>query len=109
MIETAEEFVLLRRSHDQRNYLRAATEAADKVVWLDITERFPGMRFWVAQNKTVPLEVLDVLARDSDPAVRLMVAMKNKLTYDLFPLVASDSDGGVRQGGQFGAIRWAAS
>ena len=97
MISTAEEFVRLRTSDNPQEYSRAASEHAERAVWLDIVGRFPEMRIWVAHNKTVPIEVLDVLAHDLDPAVRLAVAMKNKLSDDLFLLLASDIDDGVRQ------------
>ena len=96
MIASAEEFGELRRSQRQEEYLRAAQDSAPLEVWLDVIERFPDMRFWVAQNKTVPFEVLAVLARDPDSRVRSMVAMKNKLTGDLFALLATDQDDSVR-------------
>jgi len=96
MIATAEEFVELRRSERQKEYSRAAQDDAPREVWLDIIQRFPDMRFWVAQNKTVPVEVLEVLARDPDPRVRSMVAMKRKLTGELFALLAKDQDDSVR-------------
>ena len=91
MISTAEEFVRLRTSDNPQEYSRAASEHAERAVWLDIVGRFPEMRIWVAHNKTVPIEVLDVLAHDLDPAVRLAVAMKNKLSDDLFLLLACSS------------------
>jgi hypothetical protein len=97
MINTAEEFVKLRTSDKPEEYLRAVSEVADLSVWLEIIHRYPEMRTWVAHNRTVPPEVLNVLARDADPAVRLAVAMKNKLSNDLFFLLASDADDGVRQ------------
>lgn len=96
MIASAEEFVELRRSGRQEEYSRAAQDNAPREVWLEVIQRFPDMRFWVAQNKTVPVEVLAVLARDPDPRVREMVAMKNKLTDDLFALLATDQDHSVR-------------
>jgi hypothetical protein len=96
MIASAEEFVELRRSERQEEYSRAAQESAPREVWLEVIQRFPDMRFWVAQNKTVPVEVLEVLARDPDPRVRSMVAMKNRLTDDLFALLATDQDDSVR-------------
>ena len=96
MISSAEEFVELRRSGRQEEYLRAAQECAPREVWLEVVQRFPDMRFWVAQNKTVPVEALAVLARDPDSRVRSMVAMKNKLTDDLFALLATDQDDSVR-------------
>ena len=96
MISSAEEFVELRRSQRREEYLRATQESAPREVWLEVIQRFPDMRFWVAQNKTVPVEVLAVLARDPDSRVRSMVAMKNKLTADLFELLAKDQDDSVR-------------
>jgi hypothetical protein len=97
MISTAEEFIRLRTSEKPQEYLRAASEPAEVSVWLEIIDRYPEMRTWVAQNKTVPPEILNALARDADPAVRLVVAMKNKLSEDLFFLLAKDIDDGVRQ------------
>jgi hypothetical protein len=85
---SAEEFIRLRQSERSGNYLRAATESAEIDGWLEIIYRFPNMRVWVAQNKTVPLEILSILARDEDPAVRAFVAMKNKLSMDLIALLA---------------------
>jgi hypothetical protein len=55
------------------------------------------MKIWVAHNKTVPTEILEILARDPDPSVRSAVAMKNKLTPELFVLLANDEDFRVRQ------------
>ena len=96
MIASAEEFVELRRSERAEKYLRAGQESAPRHIWLEVIQRFPDMRFWVAQNKTVPIEVLEVLARDPDPRVRSMVAMKNKLTKELFALLSTDQDDAVR-------------
>jgi hypothetical protein len=76
VIDSADEFVQLRTSEDPAEYDRAATEEAAEQTWLDVIERFPEMRFWVAQNKTVPLSVLDVLRHDSDERVRHMVTSK---------------------------------
>lgn len=64
---------------------------------MDVIARYPKMRPWVAQNKTVPLRILEVLAADPDPAVRFAVAMKNKLTQELFVILAKDPDSSVRQ------------
>jgi hypothetical protein len=96
MIRSADEFVSLRTSELPAEYLRAAHDSAPNEVWLDVIERFPEMRRWGAQNKTVPVEVLTALASDSDPHVRLMEAMKNKLTNELFALLAADQDDAVR-------------
>jgi hypothetical protein len=76
VIESAEEFVRLRVSDDPAEYGRAASEAASVETWLEVVDRFPDMRYWVAHNKTVPLEVLEVLRHDPDEQVRWMVLQK---------------------------------
>ncbi len=96
MISSAEEFVRLRSSELPEEYWRAAHEEASEVVWLDVIARFPDMRKWVAQNKTVPLSMLEILARDADVSVRCMVAAKRKLSPVLFDLLSQDSEGTVR-------------
>ena len=96
MINSAEDFVRLRNSLDPALYERRRQGRGTLDVWRDIIERFPEMRLWVAYNKTVPLEVLEVLARDRDPRVRLMVAAKNKLTADILETLAIDPDDAVR-------------
>jgi hypothetical protein len=76
MIESAEEFVRLRTSEDPTEYRRAAHEEALESVWFEVIDQFPDMRFWVAQNKTVPLAVIELLRHDTDPKVRSMVRAK---------------------------------
>ncbi|GAB1644409.1 hypothetical protein [Krasilnikovia sp. MM14-A1259] len=76
MIESADEFVRLRTSEDPAEYRRAANEPAAEAIWREVIDRFPQMRFWVAQNKTVPLSILEVLRRDPDERVRSMVRAK---------------------------------
>jgi hypothetical protein len=78
MIMSAQEFVELRTSVRQEDYLRAATDSAAPEVWVDVIQRFPEMKVWVAHNKTVPLEVLRLLASDSYPRVRFAVAMNEE-------------------------------
>jgi hypothetical protein len=97
MIASAAEFHRLRTSNQPEEYRRAAIEAADEAVWLDIITNYPDMRFWVAQNKTVPLGILRLLARDRDPEVRIMMAMKRKLDLELFDLLSRDQDPAVRR------------
>lgn len=96
MIESADEFVRLRTSSAPEQYRRAAHDEAPLQVWVDVIERFPEMRSWVAHNKTVPLVVLELLATDDDPSVRCAVADKRKLTPDLFRTLATDHDVAVR-------------
>ena len=79
MIESAEEFVQLRSSADPAEYARAAHEEASLQVWLQVIERYPEMRPRVAQNKRVPVEILELLSRDEDERVRWFVASKRRL------------------------------
>jgi hypothetical protein len=97
VIESAEQFVWLRRSDLKEEYDRATNEEAPLEVWLQVIEDYPDMRGWVAHNKTVPDEVLRRLAEDEDAAVRLRVAMKRHLPDDVVARLAEDPDDGVRQ------------
>jgi hypothetical protein len=93
-IASAEEFVELRCSEDPAEYGRAAHDSATVAVWRDVID--PDMKRWVAHNKTVPLEILRVLAADPDAAVRSWVAAKRKLDRDLFVRLSADDDESVR-------------
>jgi hypothetical protein len=76
VIESADEFIRLRTSDDPAEYRRAAHDEGSESTWRDVIERFPDMRFWVAQNKTVPLSILETLRTDPDEQVRSMVRAK---------------------------------
>jgi hypothetical protein len=95
-INSAEEFMRLRYSTNPEEYHKASNEEAAPEVWRDVIARYPDARIWVAQNKTVPLEVLAVLVSDPDPHVRSMVALKRKLTPALLDQLARDSNDSVR-------------
>jgi hypothetical protein len=63
VIASAEEFARLRQSDDLDEQHRASWDCAPVEVWLAVIERFPDLRWWVAHNKTVPLEILELLRR----------------------------------------------
>jgi hypothetical protein len=96
MITSAEEFLRLCSSTNPDEYRRAAHEHAPETVWHDIIAQYPEMRSWVAHNKTVPIEILDILSIDSHPHVRMVVATKRKLPEPLQLRLAHDCDSGVR-------------
>ena len=96
MITSAKEFIRLRTSEDKEDYDRAAMEEAPSNVWWELVRDHPEMRSWVAHNKTVPLEVLETLAGDADPAVRGVVARKRKASPEILARLAEDPDSGVR-------------
>ena len=97
MIGSPEEFARLRLSDDPAEYTRAANEEAPLAVWVAVVARYVELREWVAHNKTVPLVVLELLARDSDPKVRAIVASKRKLSPELQRVLANDRDASVRE------------
>lgn len=96
MLGDADEFVRLRTSSDPADYHRAAQDEASIETWREVVARYPDMRFWVAQNKTVPMEILAQLACDPDVEVRSMVAMKRKLEPEILQGLADDPDDTVR-------------
>ena len=98
MINSAEEFLHLRSSEKQEDCNRAAHDEAPIEVWHDVINKYPDLCFWVAQNKTVPLEILEILSKIQDPKVRGMVARKRKLSKDIMLSLANDEDASVRNG-----------
>ncbi|HVC82008.1 MAG TPA: hypothetical protein VNL35_16065 [Chloroflexota bacterium] len=96
-IGSAEEFTRLRTSSDPAEYHRAAHEEASLDVWLEVIRDFPEMRFWAAQNKTIPIEILEILCHDIDSRVRHMVASKRKIPHDLQSILARDTDASIRR------------
>lgn len=96
MINSAEEFVTLRTSERPEEQWRAAHEPASDEVWIEVIDRYPDMRWWVAHNKTISLFILDMLSLNDDLLVRAQVATKRKLSTALFSRLAGDSDASVR-------------
>jgi hypothetical protein len=96
MIGSAEEFVQLRSSTEPGEYRRAAHEEAPLEIWLQVIDEYPDFRRWVAHNKTIPLEVLDLLAGDEDAMVRYTVASKRKAPDRILRRLAADPDESVR-------------
>jgi hypothetical protein len=88
MLLIAEEFVCLGSSSNRVHYLRAAMKKLPTVSGLGAASR---LRFWVAQNETVPVSMLQLLAADADSNVRLTVAAKNKLIPELFELLSGST------------------
>lgn len=96
MIESAEEFKRLRESDIPEEYHKAAHAEADIGVWEAVLQHHKTMAFWVAQNKTVPVEILEKLAKHEDSRVRSMVASKRKIPESLMLTFVSDSSSSVR-------------
>ena len=96
MIETAEEFVMLRDSSNEELYSRSALETASEEVWLEVIDKYPDFREWVAYNKTVPNSILALLAEDEDRRVRSMVAMRRKAGPAILEKLSHDPEESVR-------------
>jgi len=96
-IESAEEFFRLRTSEIEEEYARSAEASASDDVWLDVISRYPEMRKWVAHNKTVSIEILDILSLDADEEVRTWVAMRRTLDRKLFERLSVDPSPSVRR------------
>jgi hypothetical protein len=96
VIDSADEFFVLRTSEDPELYQKAANDSATEETWKEVIERYPDMRVWVARNKTVPSSVLEILSHDNNADVRYAVAMKRKAGQDILRRLAQDPDESVR-------------
>jgi hypothetical protein len=97
MIVSAKEFARLRTSNDLIEQARASNEAAEESVWREVIIYHTELKKWVAHNKTVPLEILRLLAKDDDWQVRSVVARKHKLDRALFEQLSLDQNEVVRR------------
>lgn len=77
-------------------YLKASWDEAPFKIWLDIIKGYPDMRKWVAHKKSIPVEIMEILAGDADDRVRFIVAAKNRHPGQL--KLANDSRSSVRIG-----------
>ena len=96
-ITNADEFARIRESSDPEEQTRATFAAASITVWRSVIETYPHLKSWVVHNKTVPLEILKQLSRDTDARVRRATARKRKLDRALFERLAADDDESVRR------------
>lgn len=95
MIGSVDEFICLVRSGDPKERRRAAWEDAPLSVWVTLAKDCPDMRFWVANNRTVPDEVLRILACGDEWRVRHRIAIKNACPGDILELLSSDDHDSV--------------
>ena len=97
MITSKDEFLRLCSSQKPEEINKSLSDNAPLVIWLEVVEAYPERRIDVAQNITIPAEVMRILASCNDPLVRSLIAQKRRLIPDLFPLLARDSDETVRR------------
>ena len=96
MIPDAAEFKWLRQNSDLQLQHRASYEPASHDTWIDVINKYPELRKWVAHNKTVPIEILDLLSTDECSQVRSTVARKRKITPEIAERMAVDKSEDVR-------------
>lgn len=94
MIKSAEEFIELRDLNNQR----ASFDSAEFKVWMDVIKDYPDYRIWVIHNKSVPIEILEILTLDPNPLIRGEVARKRKINQKIFDLLKLDNNESVRFG-----------
>lgn len=96
MIKSAEEFVRLRESEIQEEQYRASNDSAELEIWYEVIRKYPEFKEWVIHNKTIPIEILELLAEDKDPRVRSEVARKRKINDKIFSTLSIDPNENVR-------------
>ncbi|MCS2147572.1 hypothetical protein [Scandinavium manionii] len=95
-INSAEEFLELISSDNPTDRMRAGTESASLLVWFNVIDKYPEFKVWVARNRTVPKEVIDLLCVDSDPMIRHAISTKYPLDIELYSKLAKDKDESIR-------------
>ena len=96
MIKTVDEFITLRQSENMDEQYRASHDTADLNVWLEVIKNYPDLKTWVIHNKTIQIEILEILCADTDPNVRSAVARKRKINEFIFNTLSVDPDENVR-------------
>lgn len=96
MIASAEEFIRLRTSDLKEEQDRASRDMADTSIWMEVITKFPNYKVWVVHNKSIPIDILEILAQDRDAEVRAAVARKRKINDKIFSWLAVDTDENVK-------------
>jgi asparagine synthetase A len=91
-----EDFLGLIELNDEQSLQRLRSETATESVWEEIINKHPHARRAVTLNKTLPENILRLLARDTDPLVRADIAMRRALPEDIFAILSKDPEETVR-------------
>jgi hypothetical protein len=97
MISSASEFLALLDTEPRDIRRRAVFDSAPLPVWLEIINTHPESRRSVAWNKTIPVEVMEILARDLNWHIRCDIAAKRKTPPALLEQLSVDPEPLVRQ------------
>lgn len=96
LIHQASEFIAALENPESPDHSLIRFCEASTETWLEIVNHSEDATVWVALNKTIPIEVITVLAKHSSARVRRFAADKNSITPELIALLATDSDPSVR-------------
>ncbi len=96
MIESVSHYLQLWSDEDASKRRLVVTESAAVSTWIDLVESHPELCDDIALNKSLPVEILELLATNASENVRFTVAMKSSLSASLFQLLANDSSETVR-------------
>ncbi|MFN9340176.1 MAG: hypothetical protein ACK6BZ_11875 [Candidatus Kapaibacterium sp.] len=96
MIKTVNEFIAFIQSDNTTDQFRARYDNADIKIWLEIIKNYPDFKTWVIHNKTVQIEILEILCADKDPNIRSDIAKKLKINDFIFNILSVDPDENVR-------------
>jgi len=97
MINSASEFMALCDSKSESDIARSLRDEAPLGVWEELISNFQSRQIDVAQNRTISVVVMRLLAIHGDEIVRSILAEKRKLSLDIFELLSKDSSSLVRR------------
>lgn len=97
MITSVDEFLSLCASGKLVDINRSLQDEASIEIWMELVSNFSPHQIDVAQNRTIPPEIMRILATQGDEVVRTILAEKRKLPVDIFGLLANDSSELVRK------------
>lgn len=70
MINSVDEFIDLRTSDKESDIQRAMEEPAADEIWWELLEKHAELAMWVAENETIPEDVIRTLRNHYDQTVR---------------------------------------
>jgi hypothetical protein len=91
-METVQEYVQL--VNDDFKKARAVIKEAE--FWIGVLKNAPDLKFEVVLNKSLPGDILSMLAKDEDDRIRSFVAMKRSLPHEVFHWLSCDENESVR-------------
>ncbi|WP_144299058.1 hypothetical protein [Variovorax paradoxus] len=97
MISSAREFMLLCASQRESDIAKSLQDEAPFKVWEDLILHYKSYQIDVAQNRTIPAEIMKALANQGDEIVRSILAEKRRLPTDLFHFFSRDSSPLIRK------------